>query len=67
MEPTPLKNPRLVCFSPEVLTWLEIDQNEVKRPDFAEFFCGNKLLPGARPAAHWFVAVAEAYSNSCLP
>ena len=48
-----MRNPRLVCFSPDVLKWIEVDEDETKRKDFADYFGGNKLLPGMRPAAHW--------------
>jgi uncharacterized protein YdiU (UPF0061 family) len=54
VEPTPVKNPQLVCYSPDVLRWIELDEAETRRPDFAEYFSGNKLLPGARPAAHCY-------------
>ena len=27
---------------------------QTSRPDFAEYFSGNKLLPGADPAAHCY-------------
>ena len=27
---------------------------QIQRPDFSEYFSGNKVLPGARPAAHCY-------------
>ncbi|KAJ1474895.1 hypothetical protein T484DRAFT_1830560 [Baffinella frigidus] len=37
--PTPLLSPEVVA---------------VKRAEFAEYFSGNRLLPGSRPAAHTY-------------
>lgn len=54
VEPTPVENPKLVCFSPDVLSWIEVDERETDRPDFVDYFSGNKLLPGTRPAAHCY-------------
>lgn len=33
---------------------LDLDEEECERPDFAEYFSGNKLLPGCQPAAHCY-------------
>lgn len=33
---------------------LELDPAELNRADFAEFFGGNKIIPGAEPAAHCY-------------
>lgn len=52
--PTSLERPRLVAASPDVLALLGIRADQVERPDFAAFFCGNKLLPGSQPAAHCY-------------
>ena len=52
--PTSLEAPRLVVAAPDVLELLGIRTDQVERPDFASFFCGNKLLPGAQPAAHCY-------------
>ena len=38
VQPDPLKNPVLVSYSKEALELLAIHEDEVKRPDFAEFF-----------------------------
>lgn len=62
VEPEPVHNPRLVCYSPDVLAWIEVDEAEAKRGDFAEVFAGNKLLPGMRPAAHW----SHARMHACM-
>lgn len=51
-QPTPLENPQLVAASLDVLALLGVRADQVDRPDFAAFFCGNQVLPGAQPAAH---------------
>eukprot|EP01112_Ceratiomyxa_fruticulosa_P016084 TRINITY_DN4826_c0_g1_i1.p2 TRINITY_DN4826_c0_g1~~TRINITY_DN4826_c0_g1_i1.p2 ORF type:complete len:631 (-),score=124.81 TRINITY_DN4826_c0_g1_i1:219-2111(-) len=55
VQPAPLKNPVLVSYSKEAIELLGINEDEAKRPDFAEYFAGNKLLPGSQPAAHCYV------------
>jgi len=52
--PTPLDGPKLVAVSAEALALLDIDEAEASRPDFADLFCGNQLLPGSEPAAHCY-------------
>jgi len=54
VSPAPVSNPRLVCVSRDVLRWIELDEREMERPEFVEYFSGNKILPGARPAAHCY-------------
>lgn len=53
-QPTPLERPVLVASSASAMALLGIDSAELKREDFAAYFCGNKLLPGAEPAAHCY-------------
>jgi len=52
--PTPVKNPQLVAYSLEALALLDIDENEMKRTDAAEYFAGNEIFPGSEPAAHTY-------------
>lgn len=53
--PTPLKSPRRVAVSRSALQLLGLDvDTETARDDFAEYMCGNKVLPGAQPAAHCY-------------
>eukprot|EP01113_Clastostelium_recurvatum_P039162 TRINITY_DN5950_c0_g1_i3.p1 TRINITY_DN5950_c0_g1~~TRINITY_DN5950_c0_g1_i3.p1 ORF type:complete len:635 (-),score=138.59 TRINITY_DN5950_c0_g1_i3:30-1868(-) len=52
--PTPVKNPRLVATSREALQWIGLDEAQVNRPEFVEYFAGNKVLPGSEPAAHCY-------------
>lgn len=54
VRPTPVSNPLLVAVSPPALAELGISLEETKRPDFAAYFAGNKVLPGAEPAAHCY-------------
>ena len=52
VEPTCVDNPSCVSAAPEVLVdLLGLAPDQITRSDFAEFFSGNKRLPGARPAA----------------
>jgi len=52
--PTPVKNPTLVGHSPNALSLLGIFPEEVARPEFVEYFCGNKIMPGSEPASHCY-------------
>ncbi|KAK7478685.1 hypothetical protein BaRGS_00030070 [Batillaria attramentaria] len=54
VKPTPVKNPQLVACSLPALKLLDLLPSETERKDFAEYFSGNKLLPGADPAAHCY-------------
>jgi uncharacterized protein YdiU (UPF0061 family) len=49
--PTPVAAPRLLAHSPEVAALLDIDEQEVAKPEFSEVFVGNRLLPGMDPYA----------------
>ncbi len=37
-----------------VFQLLDLPESECLREDFAEYFSGNKVLPGAQPAAHCY-------------
>ncbi len=49
--PTPLPDPYLVSFNPAAAALLDLDPAQAARADFAEYFIGNRLLPGAEPLA----------------
>jgi serine/tyrosine/threonine adenylyltransferase len=49
--PTPLPAPRLVSFNAAAAALLDLDAAEAARPEFAEYFAGNRLLPGSEPVA----------------
>ena len=51
VKPTPFPNPHVVSMNPAAAELLNIDPNELSRSDFAEYFCGAKLLPGSDPIA----------------
>ena len=54
VKPTPVTNPRMVVYSTPALALIGLYDGEVKRPEFVEFFAGNKLLPGSQTAAHCY-------------
>ncbi|EFJ44662.1 hypothetical protein VOLCADRAFT_106324 [Volvox carteri f. nagariensis] len=62
----PIKGGPLVVASPEALALLDVDPAEIDRPDFAEYFCGNKLLPGAEAAAHCYCGHQFGYFSGQL-
>ena len=44
--PTPVPDPYLVCYSPQALALLDLDDREITRPELIETLAGNQLLPG---------------------
>ncbi len=51
VKPTPFPNPYVVSVNPDAAGLLNLDPGEFTRPDFPEYFCGAKLLPGSDPLA----------------
>ncbi len=51
VKPTPFPNPHVVSVNPGAADLLDLDHTELTRPEFAEYFCGAKLLPGSDPIA----------------
>jgi uncharacterized protein YdiU (UPF0061 family) len=51
VQPTPVLRPELVACAREVAELLGLDPAECGRPEFAEVFTGNRLLPGMDPHA----------------
>lgn len=49
--PTPVADPRLLAYAPEVAALLDLTDTDVQDPDFARVFGGNALLPGMDPYA----------------
>lgn len=49
--PTPVRQPQLLAWSPEVAALLGWQEEDVRSADFAEVFGGNRLLPGMAPYA----------------
>jgi len=51
LAPTPLPEPYLVAFNPAAAGLIGLAPAEAKHAEFAEIFCGNRLLPGFDPLA----------------
>lgn len=49
--PRGLDNPRLVAASANAAALLDLDPTALTQPEFAEYFSGNRMLPGAEPLA----------------
>lgn len=49
--PIPLPDPYLVSFNPAAAELIDLDPREAERPEFVEYFSGNRSLPGAEPLA----------------
>jgi uncharacterized protein YdiU (UPF0061 family) len=49
--PPPLPEPYLVSFNANAAELIDLDADEAMRTDFAEYFIGNRLLPGSDPLA----------------
>jgi len=51
VEPTPVAQPRLIAYAPEVAAMLGIDEHDINSPHFARVFGGNALIEGMEPYA----------------
>ncbi|KAL0490672.1 UPF0061 [Acrasis kona] len=51
LPPTPVNAPYLISYNPKVGELLDIDSSTVNTKEAAEYFSGNKLLPGSNPLA----------------
>jgi uncharacterized protein YdiU (UPF0061 family) len=51
VQPTPVRAPRLVAWSREVLSMLGTDEALTQDPMFASVFAGNEIFPGMQPYA----------------
>lgn len=51
VRPTALPAPYLVSFNRAAAALIGLDPAEAQRPEFVEYFCGNKFLPGSEPVA----------------
>ncbi len=49
--PTQLPAPYLVSFNAAVAQLIDLDPAEARRPDFADYLSGNRLLTGSEPLA----------------
>uniref|UniRef100_A0A7S3URY2 Selenoprotein O n=1 Tax=Heterosigma akashiwo TaxID=2829 RepID=A0A7S3URY2_HETAK len=60
VEPSPLKNPRLVAHSPEMARSLGLDETVVQSEDFARFFSGDMAVAGDAAPKTWATPYALA-------
>ena len=52
VEPTPFtSSPYLVSFNPDAAALIDLDPEEVQRPEFVQYFSGARSLPGSEPLA----------------
>ena len=51
VNPTPLKNPKLVSFNPQACDLINLDYEECKTANFVDFINGSKILQGSIPYA----------------
>lgn len=51
VEPTPVREPRLLAYSAEAAALLDLSPEECESPQFLEVFSGNRLLADMRPYA----------------
>lgn len=66
VKPTPLDRPEVVAVSQDALALLGLDAKETERPEFAEYFGGNRILPGSEPAAHCYCGHQFGYFSGQL-
>jgi len=51
VDPTPVAQPRLIAYSPEVAALLGMNESEIQSQEFAQVFAGNALIEGMEPYA----------------
>lgn len=66
VDPTPVKNPITVACSQSALSLIDLPEEQSQRKDFAEYFSGNKLLPGSKTAAHCYCGHQFGYFSGQL-
>ncbi len=49
VKPTVLPAPYLVSFNKKAAELIGLDEREVSKPEFVEYFTGNKLLQNSEP------------------
>ncbi|CAN5230308.1 YdiU family protein [soil metagenome] len=49
VSPTALPSPYLISFNEKVAELIGLDASEAAKPEFVEYFTGNKILPGSEP------------------
>lgn len=53
VKPTPLPNPRLVCYSLSALKLIDLDESSIDE-HFVNCFTGNEIIPGSETFAHCY-------------
>lgn len=66
VQPTPVNSAKTVVYSSQAMSLLDLTEEELNRADFAEYFSGNKILPGAEPAAHCYCGHQFGYFSGQL-
>lgn len=66
VQPAPVENAQTVALSAQAMSLLDLTEEELKRDDFADYFSGNKLLPGAEPSAHCYCGHQFGYFSGQL-
>ncbi|XP_055336014.1 protein adenylyltransferase SelO, mitochondrial-like [Paramacrobiotus metropolitanus] len=66
VSPTPVKNPKVVAYSSGAMALLDLPDEECRRGDFAKYFSGNVLPPGAESAAHCYCGHQFGYFSGQL-
>ena len=54
VKPTPVKNPTLVSVSTKALKLIDLNENQIAKKEFAEYFSGNKIMTGSDPLSHCY-------------
>ena len=65
---TPVKNPTLISYYPEVLKLLDLEEDTIKEniQQLTEYMCGNKKLEGSIYAAHTYCGHQFGYFSGQL-
>lgn len=68
VDPTPVQSPQTVAASADALSLLDIEvtPQTLMDTDFAEYFSGNKLLPGSETASHCYCGHQFGYFSGQL-
>lgn len=66
VDPEPVDRPQMVAFSLPAMQLLDLDEEQMKRKEAAEYFSGNKKLPGSRTAAHCYCGHQFGYFSGQL-
>ena len=54
VKPTPLTNPKLVCYSLKAFELLDLNIAQIDDDHFINCFTGNEIMNGSEPASHCY-------------